>query len=331
MKALAKTLLASALMLGATLSHASAEGTIRISEQFGTLYIPFHVLREQKLIEKHGKELGVDIEVEWRKLSGGNAVNDALLSGSIDIASAGIGPFLTVWDRTKGSVKIIGAFGAQPSYLLTNNPNIKSLKDFGPNDRIATPAAIVSVQGRTLQIASEKEFGEGVHNKLDANQISLPHPDATNALLSGSTEITAHLSNQPYQDQALKDPKIHKVLSSYDALGGPITPTLAYSTIKFRDENPKTYQAFLRAFREATEWAGTHRKEAAEIYVRAEKSKLTPEFVQEVIENPEVKFTTVPLNTQKFADFMVKTGAIKTKPGSWKDYTFEDLHDQPGS
>jgi NitT/TauT family transport system substrate-binding protein len=331
MKTLARSLLASALMLGAALSPAAAEGTLRISEQFGTLYIPFHVLKERKLIEKYAKEEGIEVDVEWRKLSGGSAVNDALLSGSIDIASAGIGPFLTVWDRTKGSVKIIGAFGAQPSYLLTNNPAIKSLKDFGPNDRIATPAAIVSVQGRTLQIASEKEFGEGGHNKLDANQVSLPHPDATAALLSGSTEITAHLSNQPYQEQALKNPKVHKILSSYEALGGPITPTLAYSTIKFREENPKTYRAFFRAFQEATEWAGANRKEAAEIYVRAEKSKLEPGFVQEVIENPDVRFTLVPLNTHKFADFMFKTGAIKTKPGSWKDYTFADLHEQAGS
>jgi NitT/TauT family transport system substrate-binding protein len=34
------------------------------------------------------------------KLSGGSAVNDALLSGNIDIAGAGVGPLLTLWDRT---------------------------------------------------------------------------------------------------------------------------------------------------------------------------------------------------------------------------------------
>lgn len=335
MKRLVRGLLAAALIAGSAVTGsslpASAEGLIRISEQFGTLYVPFHILRDQKLIEKHGKALGVDVTVEWQKLSGGNAVNDALLSGSIDIASAGIGPFLTVWDRTKGAVKVIGAFGAQPSYLLTNKDSIRSLKDIGPNDRIATPAAIVSVQGRTLQIASEQAFGEGQQNKLDANQVTLPHPDATAALLSGSTEITAHLSNSPFQEQALKDPKIHKVWSSYDVLGGPLTPTLAYTTVKFRNENPKTYEAFFLAFKEATEIAGKDRKLAAETYVKIEKSKLDPAFIQQVISNPEVKFTLVPLNTQKFADFLYKTGAIKVKPASWKDYTFPELHDQPGS
>ena len=320
------------VILGAAaIAPASAEGLIRISQQFGTLYIPFHILRDQNLIEKHGKELGLDITVEWAKLSGGNAVNDALLSGSVDIASAGIGPFFTLWDRTKGAVKVIGAFGATPNYLLTNKPDIKSLKDFGPNDRIATPAAGVSEQARELQIAAEKEFGPGNHGKIDPLQVSLPHPDATAALLSGSTEITGHVSNSPFQEQALKNPKIHKVWSSYDILGGPFTPTVAYTTLKWRDENPKTYLAFFRAFEEATAIAAKDRKLGAATYIKIEQSKLDPAFVEEVISNPEVKFTLVPGKTEVFGDFLYRTGAIKTKPGSWKDYTFPELHGQSGS
>jgi NitT/TauT family transport system substrate-binding protein len=41
-------------------------------------------VQDQKLIEKHGKAQGVDIQVEWNQLSGGTAMNDALLSGNID-------------------------------------------------------------------------------------------------------------------------------------------------------------------------------------------------------------------------------------------------------
>ncbi|MDR6955035.1 NitT/TauT family transport system substrate-binding protein [Ancylobacter sp. 3268] len=318
-------------LLGTAIGSASAEGLIRISEQFGTLYIPFHILRDQNLIEKHAKELGIDVKVEWLKLSGGNAVNDALLSGSVDIASAGIGPFFTVWDRTKGAVKIVGAFGATPNYLLTNKQDIKSLKDFGPNDRIATPAAGVSVQARTLQIAAEKEFGPGNQGKLDSLQVTLPHPDATAALISGSTEITGHLSNSPFQEQALKDPKVHKVWSSYDVLGGPFTPTVAYTTLKWRDANPKTYEAFFRAFKEATEIAAKDHQLAADTYVKIEKSKLDPAFVKQIIDNPEVRFTLVPLKSEAFGAFLFRTGAIKTDPGSWKSYTFPELHDQAGS
>ncbi|MFG1182111.1 ABC transporter substrate-binding protein [Xanthobacter versatilis] len=313
---------------------ARAEGVLRIAQQFGTLYTPFHVLREKGLIEKHGKALGIDIKVEWIRLSGGGAVNDALLSGSIDIASAGIGPFLTIWDKTRGTaqeVKIVGAFGAQPNFLLTNNPNVKTIKDFTEKDKIATPAAGVSVQARILQMAAEQAFGPGKAKTLDPLMVTLPHPDATAALIAGGTEITSHLSNPPFQNQALKDPKVHKVFSSYDILGGPATPTVAYTTVKFRQENPKTYKAFQDAFAEATKWVEDNKKEAAEIYVKVEQSKLDPAFIAEVLSDPEVSYTLVPLGTVKFADFMNRIGAIKNKPTSWKEFTFEELHAASGS
>jgi NitT/TauT family transport system substrate-binding protein len=67
------------------------------------VYLLLNVARDQQLIEKHGKQQGVDIKVEWTQLSGGAAVNDALLSGAIDIAGAGVGPLLTLWDRTRAS------------------------------------------------------------------------------------------------------------------------------------------------------------------------------------------------------------------------------------
>ena len=110
-------------------------------------------------MEKESAPAGVDLkaskvayQISW--LEGGGAVNDALLSGAIDIAGAGIGPFLTVWDRTLGTkleVKIVGALGAQPNYLRTNKANIKTPRDFTSADKIARPAAGVSVQSRILQ------------------------------------------------------------------------------------------------------------------------------------------------------------------------------------
>lgn len=328
-----KWLASAALLLSVVASTPSyAEGRLRIVEQFGTVYLPLHVLRDQKLIEKHGQKAGLEIKVEWAKLSGGAAVNDALISGAVDIGAAGAGPVLVLWDRTRGSadVKIIAALGEQPNYLITSNPNVKTLKDFTKTDKIAVPAVVVSQQSRLLQIAAEKEFGEGKFNALDDLTVNLPHPDATAALLSGSSTITAHFSNPPYQEQALQDPKIHKVLSSYDIMGGRITPTLLYATSKFRNENPRTFKVFYDALNEASHWIESHKAEAAETYIRIEQSKLDPAFVKSVIDSPEVSFTTVPKGTFKYAAFLAKIGAIKTRPASWKDYTFEELHDKQG-
>src|SRR5882724_5557279 len=95
-----------ALVLGILVDggpRAHAEGGLRIAEQFGIAFLPLHVIRDQQLIEKHARNRGLPVVTEWSKLSGGASMNDALLSGSIDIAIGGIGPILTIWDRTKGN------------------------------------------------------------------------------------------------------------------------------------------------------------------------------------------------------------------------------------
>ena len=63
-------------LVAPTVAH--AEGEIRIAEQFGIVYLLLNVVRDQNLIEKYGKQEGIDIKVDWTQLSGGAAVNDAL-------------------------------------------------------------------------------------------------------------------------------------------------------------------------------------------------------------------------------------------------------------
>ena len=329
-----RLLSAAVLALLVSIAPLRAEGLIRIVQQFGTVFLPLDVIRDQHLVEKQGKALGLDIKTEWHQLSGGAAVNDALLSGNIDIAGAGIGPFLTVWDRTLGTpveVKVVGALGAQPNFLLTNKASIKTLKDFSKSDKIAVPAAGISVQSRILQIAAEQQFGRGHAHDLDDITVTLPHPEAAAGLISGATEITGHVSNSPYQEKELKEPKVHRIFSSYEVLGGKVTPSLLYALVKFERDNPKTFQAFADALREATAWIAAHPKEAAETFVRVENSKLPADFVASTLEEPDVQFTVAPLSSKKFADFLYRIGAIKHHPASWKDYVFKELQSENGS
>ncbi len=182
-------------------SFAQAEGKIRIAEQFGVVYLLLNVAQDQKLIEKHGKKQGVDVDVGWVKLSGGAVINDALLSGSIDIAGAGVGPLMTIWDRTKGrqNVRGVASLGSFPYYLVSTNPAVKTIADFGPKDRIALPAVTVSVQARILQMAAAKQWGNAQFKKLDPITQTVPHPDAAAALIAGKTELNAHFGGPPFQ------------------------------------------------------------------------------------------------------------------------------------
>ncbi|ABA73948.1 MULTISPECIES: ABC transporter substrate-binding protein [Pseudomonas] len=329
----ALTLLAASLA-GALLGNtAQAEGKISIAQQFGIGYLILDVVRDQQLIEKHGKAQGLDIKVDWNSISGATAMNEALLTGSLDVVSAGVPPMLTVWDRTKGkqNVKAIASLGSMPNYLLTNNPNVKTLKDFSDKDRIAVPAAGVGFQSRTLQIETAKEFGNDHYKKFDDISVSLPHPDATAALIAGGSEINAHFSSPPFQYQALQNPNVHKVLSSYDVLGGQATFNVLYTTEKFHDENPKTYKAFYDALAEAEKIIKADKPAAAQAYIRVEQSKLPLALVEKIVTDPEIDFTVVPQRTFIYAEKLQELGVLKNKADSWKDYFFEEAHGGAGS
>lgn len=331
---LTKRLAALGLTALALNGAAQAEGQIRIAEQFGIVYLLLNIAQDQKLIEKHGKAQGLDIKVENVKLSGGAAVNDALLSGSIDVAGAGVGPLLTIWDRSLGrqNVRGIASLGNFPYYLTSNNPAVKSIADFTDKDRIAVPAVGVSVQSRVLQLASAKLWGDAQYNKLDRLQVAVPHPEATAALIKGGTEITAHFGNPPFQEQGLAgNPQVRIVLKSYEVLGGPASATVLYGTEKFRKENPKTYKAFVDALAEAARLATDKPELAADIFLRVNNSKLDRDFLIKIIKNPEVQFKLTPQNTWPLAEFMHRVGAIRNKPASVRDYFFDDPHNASGS
>lgn len=308
---------------------ARAEGRLRIAEQFGIVYILLNVAQDQGLIEKQGKAQGLDIKVEFVKLSGGAAVNEALLSGSIDVAGAGVGPLLTIWDRTVGkqNVRGIASLGNFPYYLTSINPTVKTIADFSDKDRIALPAVGVSVQSRILQLASARVWGDAQYNRLDKNQVAVPHPEATAAIIKGGTEITAHFGNPPFQEQGLAgNPAAHVVLKSYDVLGGPASATVLYATEKFRKDNPKTYKAFVDALAEAAQLVRKDPEKAADIFIRTNQSGIDRKLLLSIIKNPEVEYKLTPQNTFALAEFMHRVGAIKNKPASAKDYFFDDPH-----
>jgi NitT/TauT family transport system substrate-binding protein len=313
-----------AALVAATQAH--AEGKIRIAEQFGVVYLLLNVAQDQHLIEKHGKKNGVAIDVDWVKLSGGAAINDALLSGSIDIAGAGVGPLLTIWDRTAGkqNVRGVASLGNFPYYLVSTNPNVKSIADFTDRDRIALPATTVSVQARILQMAAAKQWGIPEFKRLDRLTQTIPHPDAAAAVIAGQTEINAHFATPPYQEQELAgNPKAHIVLSSYEVQGGPSSSTVLYATEKYLKENPKTYRALVDALAEAAALITSDPEAAADAYLRVNKSNIDRALLLKVIKNPQVQFKVAPQNTLGLAQFMFNAGALKNQPKSWRDYFFE--------
>jgi len=334
-KTIAGACLALAMLAGAG-APARAEVTeLRVAQQPGISYLSLLVMQDRKLVEKHAKAAGLDeLKVTWSTFAGGNVMNDALLSGVLHFASGGVGPMVTMWARTQKNLKVkaVSAINSMPLYLTTRNPAVKTIKDFTPKDKIALPAVRVSIQAVTLQMAAEQAFGEGQQNRLDPLTVSLSHPDAMTAMLSRSGEVTAHFTSPPFQEAELREPDVHRVLSSYEVLGGPATFNLVWTTQKFHDENPKVYGAFLAALQEATDLINQDKKQAAREYLRISGDKRNSlEDIVKLLENPEIVYTLTPNNVMKYVDFMHKVGSIKVRPDSWKDMFFPNAHGLSGS
>jgi NitT/TauT family transport system substrate-binding protein len=326
-------LTAAALAVG--ISTASAQTEIRLARQFSMGYLQFNMMEHEKLLEKHAQALGIkDLKITWSTFNGPNAMNDALISGSVDIVAGGVPGLLTLWGRTKGTaneVKGISALSSQPFLLNTRNDAVKSIDDLKDSNRIAMPAVKVSVQAVVLQMAAAKKYGQANYAKLDPLTVSMSPPDATIALLSGSGEIDCVFGVPPFQQQQLEKPGIRTILNSFDVMDGPHTFTVAWTTARFRDKNPLVYKALVAALKEATEMVDKDRTKAAGYWIKDVNSKLPLDKVTAVISGPQVRWTMAPENAMKFATFMHSVGSIKDAPKSWKDLFFPEIHELSGS
>lgn len=321
-----------AMILGSAAIANAAE--IRLAEQFSMGYLQFNVMKRDRLIEKYATQRGLkDFKVSWQRFNGPVAMNEALLSNSTDIVSGGVPGLITLWDKTQGTsfeVKGICALSSQPFLLNTANPNIKSIKDFGEGDRIAVPSIKISVQAVVLQMAAAAAFGDENYARLDPLTVSMSPPDATIAMLSGAGGVSSAFSVPPFQFQQLEQKNIHTVLSSFDVLG-PHSFTVAWTSARFRKDNPELYAAFLDAVKEATAIIAADPKGTAQSWIDDTGSKLPLETVTRVVMGPNVEWTMTPAATMKFAKFMRRVGTTRHEPASWKEMFFPEIGGLNGS
>ena len=325
-------ILASALLL----SPARAEvDVVKIPKGAGGVgFLPLIVMEEKKLVELEAQKMGLKLSAEYIRLGGPAVVNDMLLAGAAHFAPAGPPAFITIWDRTASNMKVKGvaAMTSIPMYLNTKAPHLKSLKDLTPNDKIAVTAVKVSIPAIIMQMQAIKEGGKADYAKYDPYTVSLTHPDGVIALLSGKTEVTAHFTSPPFHQRERRDPAVRTIATSNDIMGAPSTFTMLYAPTRFYDENPKTYAAVLKALQAAIAFINADKKAAADVFLASEEGKgWKLDDIMEILNDPDVRFTTSPESMMTYAAFMAEVGSIKVKPKSWQEMFFPDIHGVPGN
>ena len=321
------TIALTAALAATAAPNAGAEvSEITIAQQYGVSFLPLMVMQKENLVEKHAAKFGLSgVAVKWAKVAGPSVMNDGLISGALHFAAQGAPSLITLWSKTGGQIKAMSALTTYPLYLVTRNPDVKSIKDFSAKDKIAVPSVKISTQAIMLQMASAKAFGEKDYTKLDPLTVSLSHPDATLAFINNTAGVNAHFSTSPFYEQEIKVPGAHLITTSYEILGGPATALVLTSSAKFRDGNPKAYKAVFEALSEAIDIVNKDKRAAAKLYLEMAHDTKTPlEEVVASISDKDYAFTLEPHKVFATAQFMAKIGSIKQAPGSINDLFFPE-------
>jgi NitT/TauT family transport system substrate-binding protein len=301
---------------------------VRVIGSIGLQFLPTYVAVDNQLIEKHAKQLGIaNPKVTFNVVTNGGAMNDALISGNSDVGEIP-GPALVLfWNKTRGAQAIRGVTAGSeiPPVLVTIDPRIKSISDFGPQDRIAMPTVKISSYAIMMQMAAEQKFGWDQRFKFDAVSVPLNYAEIMSALTSGGTEVKSAIVVPPFTQDLLATGKARQVLSLDDVLGGHGTLNVFASTEKFHSQNPKAFAAVKAALIEAMDFIRDNPREAAEIYIKREPNKHGVEWIENLIKDKTaVNFTADPHRFEKLATFMHRNGSINAQPASWKDLFFDE-------
>ena len=336
MNALKSAALGALMALACAAVPAFAEtGELRLGHQLGLGYLQFYIMHDLGLVQKYAKAEGIgDLTVSYKEIGSPSVLNDAILSGSLDMVSAGPPPFLNLWDVTRGNldVRMLVALNMQPMRLNTNNAKWKTACDFSATDRIAVPGVKTSTHAILLNMLAEKCLGPGKRNFFETLEIPMKHPDAVIALTSGKSEITGHFATIPYQNIELQKPGIHTVVSSYDLTGGPSTVTGVWLSARFYKENPKVVRAAYKGFEEATDIIRKDPERAARIYLKLDKSTpLSEQQVQQILKDPEVIYSLAPQKMMIWATTMHSLGLLRNQPKDWKELFFPAAYGLAGN
>ncbi|KSV59017.1 ABC transporter substrate-binding protein [Acetivibrio ethanolgignens] len=294
-------------------SKDAKEETFTIAEQFGIAYAPLNIMKELGILEK--KLPGVSIE--WKQFGGPTAIREGMLNGEIDFGFMGISPVLVGIDNGMDWKYATGISSNQVA-IVTDRPELNSLADFTPEDKIAilSPGCTQHV---LLCMLAKKELSDA--HCLDNQTVSMSHPDAANALIS-DTEIAAHVATPPYIQEELSH-GMHIIADGEDIMGEPFTFISGVAMTKFHETHRDWYDAFIETLEESIAYINNNKKETAALL--APVYGISEEELLEQMNYNGTIYSTKLSGIEKMSQAMAETGFIKRAP-AFEDIIFDNVN-----
>ena len=327
--------LAVLLAFVATAAPASAAEQVKIGIGYGLAFLPLYICEDLKLVEKSAREAHLDVNASFPRLMGAAQVQSALNSGAIDVGPFGTAPLLAAWEKTKGTPRQIFAVSgltSLPLVLVSDRQDVHSIADLKPSDRIAMPT-LTSPQLQILELQSEKILGR--YDRLRSQVVALSHADAIDAMGAGGGQatgpVTAYFSSPPFTQLVLRDPGVHPILNSSDAIG-KFSFLILGATKTYIAAQPQMPEIIDKAVDEAARIIHDNPHRAAQIYLTHEPSAtLNGATMAAVMDDVRDQFGSAISGVQTMADFMARHGELKSPPRSWKEIVAPALLNSPSS
>jgi NitT/TauT family transport system substrate-binding protein len=312
--------LVTVMALGA--SPSNAKDVLRVAAQYGLGYAPLFIMaKNPDFLKKYAP----DVEIKMIQLAGGAAIREALLSDTADIGGLAMLPVIQAW--AKGAdLKIALSLSDMPVELITWRPDLKSVKDLKPDDKVNV-ISIGSPQTLIMKMAAIKNFGSS--NALDSHFVAMAHPDGVAAVIA-KRGIAAHFATPPYIRILKREPGMHVLLSNKDFAEADFTFIVAAAGKKFVEGNPKLYAATISALKDVVTWMNQKPEEAAAFLAANQAGKLKAEDWLAEMKQPGVHFNPVPHGLAGLSKFMTDI-KMTAKAGSYDDLTWPNLHGLGGT
>jgi NitT/TauT family transport system substrate-binding protein len=296
----------------------AAPSHLTIAYQPGLGYAPLIVLKAQRTIETQFP----GTTVEWKVLASGAAITNGVIAGQIDIGAGGVGPLLTGW-AAGVNWRLLTPLNDGDLWLMAKDPAIKTIADL-KGKRVALPSP-TSIQAVILRRMAQVKLGDA--HALDAGLVSMDHPDAMQALLSG--QIDAHLTSPPFQFQE-KVHGAHVVARSFQYFGAHSFLGV-FATQRFYDANTAFATKLYDDILQAEQLIKTNPLRVAHILQDDAGGQPTWRQFKQWLANPALTWTTRPRGLMRFASFMSRTNQLPRMPSSWQDLVFPTVLRTKGS
>jgi NitT/TauT family transport system substrate-binding protein len=290
-------------------SGSGAPSSFSIVYQPGLGAAIFISLKLQKTLDKQFPTTNF----QWKIVNSGSAVREAVLSGQGQLGTLGIPPFLVGWDRGM-DWKVLLATSRGDSWLVAMNPKFKSLKDFGPNDKIGVVAPDAQ-QAIQLRKAAQQQLGNA--HALDHNLVAIGAADGEQALLSG--QLAAQLSGAPFQNREIAAGG-HIVLHTQDTFG-PVGAGVIVLPQSFYNQYPAFSKKIYQDLEGSSAYVASHHEEVAQELAQDKVSGGggTAAQFKTLLDDTSLVFDTTPSGLIAYSRFMQSIGLISKVPSSVSD------------